>query len=91
MQCDGHSTHILASLRRRRLLPGRLSDALKLLEAEIIKMFLLWEFAWRNQVMTEHGGRYFFWLRQTTGMRNPTTKPIYLSDTLILVWPLIFA
>ena len=22
-------------------------------------------------------------LRQTTGMRNPTTKPIYLSDTLI--------
>jgi hypothetical protein len=25
----------------------------------------------------------FLLLRQTTGMRNPTTKPIYLSDTLI--------
>jgi hypothetical protein len=30
-------------------------DAPKLQETEIIRIFLLWEFAWRNQVMGEHG------------------------------------
>jgi hypothetical protein len=28
-------------------------------ETEIIKIFLLLEFTWRNQVMGEHGERYF--------------------------------
>jgi len=28
-------------------------------ETEIIKIFLLWEFAWRNQVVGERGERYF--------------------------------